>query len=357
MKQDIKWIKYSLTSTFFIILVITIFNYRVDSLGIFGNSSYLLDGAKALTNGKMIAGLRNYDERAFQALIIKNLKVKNDIIAIGSSRSLQIRKRFVTHKKDINFFNHSVTGAILNDYISIIGAYESIKGYLPSTIILGIDPWIFNKNSEHNKWQSISEYYNFEIAKIYNKKPKSRVKINTTKWKQLINYDYTLANINFFKTLLKNGGKAFYITNRIDIDDTIKESDGSRHYEYKRRYIKEDRVKREAIKYTQGKVYLISNYNKLSNIKLFEDFIKYLKSRGVNIIFYLPPYNPISYDILSKNRKYRYIDIVEKYLKKFAKEMNIELKGSYNPHIYNFKNRDFADGMHSHDEVVKKIFE
>ena len=353
MKKDIIWIKYTSITTDLIILAITIFNYRVDSLGIFGNSNYLLDGVKAITDGKIIAGLKNYDERKFQKLIIQNLNDKNDIIAIGSSRSLQIRKKFITSNK--NFFNHSVTGAILDDYIAIIGAYEKIAKYLPKTIILGIDPWIFNKNSKHNKWKSIENCYNFELAQIYHQKPKKSIDINMAKWKQLINYDYTITNIKFFKTLLANNGKAFYIANSTDIDDTIKDIDGSRYYEYKRRYIKPNLVLKKAKKYTQGKVYLLSNYNKLSNTKLFEDFIKYLKSKDINIIFYLPPYHPLTYDILSKNPKYKYIDIVEKYLKDFAKDMDIEVKGLYNPHIYNFKNRDFSDGMHSHDLVAKRI--
>ena len=42
----------------------------------------------------MIAGLKNYDDRLFQELIVKNLQVKNDVIAIGSSKTLLLRKRF-----------------------------------------------------------------------------------------------------------------------------------------------------------------------------------------------------------------------------------------------------------------------
>jgi hypothetical protein len=93
----------------------------------------------------MVAGLTNYDERIFQKLVILNLKNKNDTIVIGSSRSLKVRKKFVSESGP--FFNHSVSGASLEDYISIIGVYEKTYGYVPSTVILGIDPWIFNKNN------------------------------------------------------------------------------------------------------------------------------------------------------------------------------------------------------------------
>lgn len=331
------------------------FNYKIDSLGIFGNSNYLSQAAKSLTNGNMIAGLKNYDERLFQELIIKNLEVKNDIIAIGSSRAMKLRKRFLS-KQNINFFNHSVSGASLEDYIAILGIYEKIHGYLPATIILGIDPWVFNKYNNQNRWKTLKKYYDFEIQRIHNTKQNESDNFNITKWKQLINYDYTISNIKFFKSMLKNKGEAFYITNTIKIDEAIKDVDGSIYYSYKLRYPNYDEVKHSAIAYAKGNVYSLTNYNSLNNIKEFEDFIQYLKSRKINIIFFLHPYNPITYDLLQKNEKYQYINISEEYLNDFSTKNSIQIKGSFNPHRYEFKNEDFSDGMHGHEKVAKEIF-
>jgi hypothetical protein len=355
MKKNKKWLFSSFISIILIVVSISILNYKIDSLGLFGNTNYLVKAAQALTDGKMIAGLKNSDERFFQELIIKNLKVKNDAIAIGSSRTMQLRKRFFLEDK-INFFNHSVSGASLEDYIAIVGAYEMIHGYIPKTIVLGTDPWIFNKYSGQNRWKSLQKYYDFEISK-FSDEAKINATVNTTKWKQLINYDYTISNIKFVKTLIKNNGKIFYITDTIEIDDGIKEIDGSIHYPYKRRFIKSDAIKRDATSYTKGKVYSLEKYDKLSNLKLFENFIKYLQSKNIKIIFFLPPYNPITYDILMKKSKYHIINRAEKYLINFANKNDIEIKGSYNPHKYNFKYTDFSDGMHGKNKVAKKIFE
>ncbi len=79
-------------------------------------------------------------------------------------------------------------------------------------------------------------------------------------------------------------------------------------------------------------------------MKLFENFIKYLQLNNIKIIFFLPPYNPITYDILMKKPKYHIINRAEEYLINFANKNNIEIKGSYNPHKYNFKYTDFSDG-------------
>ena len=208
MNKNIRWLQYSIGLILLIISLICIFNYKVDSLGVFGHSNYLSKAARALTSGKMIAGLQNIDDRLFQDLIIKNLQVRNDVIAIGSSTTMHLRKG-VALKDRINFFNHSVSGASLEDYIAIVGAYESIHGYLPSTIILGVDSWVFNKNNGQGRWVGLKKYYDYELDKIYGKgldsSRNSKFTINAIKWKQLINFEYTVSNIKFFiRTLLKN---------------------------------------------------------------------------------------------------------------------------------------------------------
>lgn len=68
-------------------------------------------------------------------------------------------------------------------------------------------------------------------------------------------------------------------------------------------------------------------------------------------------YNPITYDLLIENEKYKYIQIAEQYINNFAIKHNVDVKGSYNPHKYEFTNKNFFDGMHGHDGVAKKIFE
>lgn len=356
MKKNIIWLRYTFLSIILLILLISTFNYKVDSSGLFGNSNYLLQAAKALTNGKIISGLHNADQRSLQELIIKNLHVKNDVIVTGSSKSMMLRKRFFL-KEEINFFNHASYGGSLEDYISIIAAYENIHNYVPKTVIIGIDTWTFNKYNGQIRWKTLENYYNMGIANIYNKKVKNTHNINTLKWKQLINYDYTLLNIKSFLALLKSGSKAFEIIDNIEVDRLIREPDGSIHYPHGKRYRKSNEVEILAKSYTQGSVYGLGNYKELHNIQLFEDFIAYLQAKGTKVIFFLTPYHPTSYDILIKDEKYKHINIVEEYLIKFSKTKNIELKGSYNPHKYNFTNKDFFDGMHGHDVVAKKIAE
>ncbi|CAA6817596.1 MAG: Unknown protein [uncultured Sulfurovum sp.] len=354
MKKNILWLKYSFISIVSLIFLIAIFNYKVDSSGLFGNSNYLLKAAEALANGKTITRLEHADQRSFQELIIKNLQVKNDVILLGSSKSMMLRKKFFLNN-EINFFNHAAYGGSIEDYISIIAAYESIHKYIPKTVIIGVDTWTFNKYNGQIRWKTLENYYNAGIANIYNKEVENTNNINTMKWKQLINYDYTLLNIESFLNVLKSNGETFQVVDNVNIDASLREPDGSIHYPYTQRYRKEDLVEIKAKEYTQGSVYALGNYKKLDNIKLFEDFIDYLQTKDVKVIFFLTPYHPISYDILVQDEKYKHINIVENYLKILSTKKQIELKGSFNPHKYNFTNKDFFDGMHGHDVVAEKI--
>jgi len=448
MNKNIRWLQYSIGLILLIISLICIFNYKVDSSGVFGHSNYLSKAARALTSGKMIAGLQNIDDRLFQDLIIKNLQVRNDVIAIGSSTTMHLRKGVVL-KDRINFFNHSVNGASLEDYIAIVGAYESIHGYLPSTIILGVDSWVFNKNNGQGRWVGLKKYYDYELDKIYGKgldsSSNSKFTINAIKWKQLINFEYTVSNIKFFiRTLLKNddinpplplkesksvevltkseleklsdrelilkainsgiankiefGGikvldptvpsyekevanreelievlaessvsilapplmvndLKFYIVDTTDTDDFIRADDGSIYYPNKIRYKSNDKVKVDAVAFAKYNPYSLGKYDNLNNIKLFEDFVRYLQLNKVDVTLFLPPYNPITYDLLLESNKYNIILTAEKYLINFAKLNDLDLKGSYNPHKYEFSNEDFFDGVHGRDRVFKKIFQ
>ena len=359
MKKSIQWLQYSSSFIVIIIVIVSIFNFKVDSLGIFGNSNYLSKAAKDLTSGKIIAGLQNIDDRLFQDLIIKNLEVRSDVIVIGSSTSMNLRKEFISDD-GINFFNHSLSGASIEDYIAIIGAYESVHGYLPSNIILGVDSWIFNKNNGQGRWKGLKNYYDYELDKIYGNQfdiKQNNFFINAVKFKQLINFDYSISNLKFFiRALLKGDGKKFYIADSIEIDDFIRVSDGSIYYPHSIRYVKNDKVIEHALAFAR-KPYSLDKYESLSNTNLFEDFVIYLKSKNIDVIFLLPPYNPIAYDLLKENEKYKYISIAEAYLKQLALFHNFELRGSYNPNSFNFTSKDFFDGVHGRDSVYKKIFE
>ena len=349
------WIVIAFFSSLIIFVIIGIFNYKVDSLELLKESFYD-KVAKELANGKIIAGLSNYDERIFRKKQIEYLKNNVEYIAIGSSRTMMLRKNMFLNDGINNFQNYSVSGASIEDYIALIQVHKNKFGKLPKNIILGLDAWIFNKNNEQTRYLSLNDEY-LEFMKSLSSIKEIHQK-NRSKVSYLLSLDYAKENRIYYK---KHKNKdlenlKYYIVDTINIDDALRMPDGSIYYPYKERFPNFDEVGKVAKSYAQGNVYSLEKYEKLSNLELFEGLVKYLKNNEVNIYFYLPPYNPITYDILVSKDKYKFIEKSEDYLRNFAKQNDIKLVGSYNPHKYNLKNSDFFDGMHSLDIVYEIIF-
>lgn len=327
-----------------------LFNYRIDSAGIFKELTYLKNVANYLLDNKTIAGLKNYNEHKLNEFLIVNRKNKIDTIALGSSRIMLLRKTHLS-LEGRPFFNHGLSGAVIEDYIAILGIYKKKKGYIPKNVIISVDPWIFNVNNDNLNWKRLINYYSYLFKKIRNTEYENSTSINK-KYLQLINYEYSISNID----KIYSNKIDYYITDSVNIDDSLISSDGSIYYPFDVRYPNIDDIKKNAINAGTYNVYRFKYFNKMSNKKLFKSLIYYLKENNINVTFVLFPYNPITYDLLINNPKYDIIVDVEDFLIDYAKKENIQLLGSYNPYINDFKVNDFSDGMHSLESVVKDLF-
>ena len=70
----------------------------------------------------------------------------------------------------------------------------------------------------------------------------------------------------------------------------------------------------------------------------------------------MPPYNPVTYDAIMADSRYKIIELVEKYIKDIALKNNIKVVGSYNPYVYYLKSSNFFDGIHALDDVYSNVF-
>ena len=80
--KSTKWIKIFFGLSIFVFLFLGIFNYKIDSLGLLRETT-LDKVAEELSNGKIIAGLGNIDERIFRKKQIEYLKNDVEYVAIG----------------------------------------------------------------------------------------------------------------------------------------------------------------------------------------------------------------------------------------------------------------------------------
>jgi hypothetical protein len=343
-----RWLRIFLFCCFILLFSFALFNCFVDGLGLFRLKKGLKYAAANLLDRKMVAGfLVGYGERELQRLIIEQYPKKRDMIIIGSSRNMLLRRRFI--HGDIDFFNHSMAGVSLEDYMAIIGLYR-IKDAVPRTVVLGIDPWVFNKNRGLPEWwRSISRYYEEMVVEINSRE----IKVNVTqpnKYMQLINLDYTRANYEFFRS-----GNKLYVTDTIDIDDFVREPDGSIHFPYKQRFKTDERT--NPYPADSMPIVYLNHFESLSGFELFADFLRYLREKEIEVILLLQPFHPVAYKLFNDNPQCQIVISLEKYLKDFGLQNNIRVIGSYDPRRYQLGGKDFFDDTHGHEIVAKKVFQ
>ncbi|MBT7816453.1 MAG: hypothetical protein HN566_06925, partial [Polaribacter sp.] len=57
-----------------------------------------------------------------------------------------------------------MSNASLEDSIAIMGLAQS--RFKPKTIIMGLDPWMIDKNSGRTQWETLQDEYYDEIKKL-----------------------------------------------------------------------------------------------------------------------------------------------------------------------------------------------
>jgi len=342
-----------------ILFVIIGFNYFVDPANIFRGEKYYEKIVGYLLEGKNVGNMTNYDERLLQREYIKGLSERREIAVLGSSRSLQIASSaFPGH----SFLNNSVSGATIEDNMAIYWMYRK-KDFIPSVVVIGLDPWLLNKYNYQGRYRSIVREYQ-EITKyIIGQNDGSKVShYYQTKYFELISLSYFQSSFWHLVKSLREGKKErshFYPTSKNVSIEQMKLTDGTISYDINYRNVSPSEARLSAVQYAKkDPVYSLGNFTRLDpNLtEKFDKFIDLLNKDKVKVVFFLPPYHPAAYNILAKSDKYKIIKEAQKYFEKYAKDKKIKLIGSYNPNDCYLGELDFYDGMHIKRESINRLF-
>ena len=101
------------------------------------------------------------------------------------------------------------------------------------------------------------------------------------------------------------------------------------------------------------------NFSKidLKRAVLFEQFVKYLKSQKIEVIFYLPPLEPLAYTILREHKQYQNIFASERFYLVIARKYQFRVVGSYDPYSLKLNTEDFIDELHLKKRGLDKVFD
>jgi hypothetical protein len=340
-----------------IFLVVVGVNYFGDAANLFSDS-YESKVAEEIVNGNNVTNILNCDERVLQRLIINKLDYCPDIVVIGSSRIMEIRQSMF---KESSLMNNGVSGATIEDLLALIELYET-KNCLPKRIIMGLDPWTLNKNNEQVRWRALESEYLANLKRlkiddnpIFNISFQEGIK-NVIK--SQIKY-YQLVSPSYFKISLKMllfQNKSVFLTKNNFNDTFTRLSDGSVSYGLEYRSKNDAEVNKKVSQFIRGNLYSIQNFTELEKgIQLqLESLIIHLKSRNVEIEFFLAPYHPDVYKIVEKE-PYLMVLESEKFFLFLAKQHQIKVFGSFDPQPFSLSKSFFYDGMHCDSNAINLL--
>lgn len=338
-----------------ILLAFMGFNYVVDTAGIFRSSQFEREIAQALLAGNAVSNYDQMDEQEILKQLTAEMQEPFDTIALGSSRILQMTAEVAG---DESFMNCGVSGS---DYIDVMSSFYLFDkaGMLPKNLIIGIDPWIFSPNEDAVNWRSDKELYNEFLSVALGIETDYEPPSLYEQYEPLVDPAYFQANVRHLFDPDKEQDSPTVVEGDVNSQNTnIKLSDGTVMYAGKYRAADAPGAELRA-RDTVNAFSSLKYYDALDpqRTELFDRFIHYVQDKGVNVIFALTPFHPITYYHATENPQiYAGFLSTEPWVSDYALANDIPVYGSFNPFVTNNQPEDFYDGLHIKSQAMERYF-
>jgi hypothetical protein len=331
-----------------VLLALVFVNYFGDAARLF-DDDYENNLIELLNEGHFVTNIGNYDERLFQKAIIDSHKDIIDIAIIGSSRTMLISS---DHFPSNSVYNNSVSGASIEDILAIYQLYKD-SDLLPKKIVLGIDPWTFNENSNQFRWKSLENSY----RRFHDSSAVAEQSNNLDfKLKELFSLSYFQSSFNQIPRFILGRSKPVATYERYNRHNT-ELIDGSIAYGIAYRNASPEEIQEKIIAYINGSIYGLENFHTISSRiwNELELLVSDMSAKDIEVEFFLAPYPPIVFDQVKE--LYPIVLDVEERVRQFATLNNIKLYGSFSPKPLEMDDSFFYDGMHCKEEGIRKILQ
>jgi hypothetical protein len=313
--------------------------------------------ARLLLDGKPVTNITQADEAGILQYYFADLTAIPDVLVIGSSRTKLLRADSFPGQ---TFFNASLSGASMTDYLAITNLVES-RGGLPRTMVIELSTFLLSDElvsvwPQFEVQQAALEAHLFDGTPVPPMEEPSAPTLES--YSRFLQPDYF--QLSFF-TLLDSRlgdsqGRGVHILQPgEDPTGLTYLADGSEIFPLSRRKnLGKDSVTALAIdagQYSAG----IPKTILPERQRLLEAYLTYLQAHDVNVILYLAPYHPVSYKIMMGNQ-YQIIVDIQAYYQDLAQRLGLTLVGSYNPSDMGITKAVFYDATHITPEALAKLF-
>lgn len=303
--------------------------------------------AAQMAAGKNVEGLEesDYNDRNLLAARLQGMEEAPQVMVLGSSRVYTFdHTMFGTD----SFYNAGLSEATMYDLLAVSGILFK-QDKLPETVVIGVDPFLFNKSHDNEKWKELEGYANYMSLAIDGKLSPELAhprKDTGRDWRKTLSLDYFRYNV----TLLPER-KRFAVSYTEDwvTDGYLKHSDGSVSYQRELREVNPadvEKMTEQAME--EHVVYRMTDYAEIDeqHFQYFSQLIDDLQQAGVEVILYLPPYSPMMYNYIESEEAFQITLEVEEKVKALAVRKGIALYGSYDPAECGLTMADLYDVYH-----------
>jgi hypothetical protein len=270
-----------------------------------------------------------------------------DIVVLGSSRVMCISEKCFQGKRIMNL---GVSGGIITDECALMSACYN-NGQCPKIVVLGVDPFYFNDNNNETRWKEIEFWYNHYQTETNGKRLSIWQHFNKEKWINLFSLSYFQHSIRYHE----KSKSELMVTEDFNNEKKTIHHDGSISYGEDLRSRLQEEVDEVAKTYTHPQW---KNYSCISREKSeeFQGLIDYIKLHGSEIVLFLSPYHPITWQRFMSQIEYKEVKNAEILVDRIAKENDLTVIGNWDPNKCGCDETCFYDATHLNEKGLYVLF-
>lgn len=333
------------------ILLMGAFNFFRDRAHIVRSASFIGEVLDSMQNGRQVAGLEDYNERALARQIAQQYPTQPDVLILGSSRSAELTAWMCGGKDALNL---SVSGAAWQDHVGLYMA-ASQHGKLPlvKQLYLCADPWLLNPNNGEVRWQTLND----EVARaahdwqIQGYRTPHSERQWMAKLREMFNPLYAWENLTqppvpFFATIDTVSTHKLVFANGSIRQQKEKDARGVEETR--------DRAREFA---SRKDLFHLAKFDRIdsSGLQAMEIVGKEMQERGATVHLLLMPFHPLVYARMQTDRRYARVAAAEAAFRQLAAAQGWRISGSYDPAKAGMTELDFFDGMHLKRSVLTRL--
>lgn len=288
----------------------------------------------------------NYGSRDQQFKLMSANARRAEVLAVGSSRVLQMRAGLLTQKPHV-FYNAGAPAWQLEQVDALVRGLNDDA--LPEVLIIGVDPVWFN--ADYAAPQLPAPASDFETL----------FSVNRSMLQDIITgkreYDWArvFARHDPYAGTMALGTRAL-------IDGHGFRSDGSEQYGdfLVGRYLDAATERERHLQWMRDGVdmyvYGVADSLDLAALARFEALLDDARARGVTVIAFAPPFAPTLYERMVRRGNHAYMDTLHARLRVMLEQRGFYYFDFSDSRQLNVTDADFFDGWHGSERVYLRLF-